>query len=271
MFGRDVNTRGGVFGSQGYGGGIFAGMNGLGSYEQAAAGVRGLGAVWRGKTKDQAVVELQGQLNRFLDKCGYKGISTDGIVGPATCGAVAFLSSPHAESCDRSMVTSSLTGELITSLCEGYTMPTKKGSSTPSSYSDDKWSEKDAPKWGEFSDAVRVAQAGINSELVSHGYYPDAPSVGILDAATCGAMKFVDQWGGTYTSMEGRNCQAFAFTPRKKPDETISVDVPPPPPPPSTYTPPPPPKASGISTAWMVGGILAAVAAVGAGVYYSRK
>ena len=44
----DVNTRGGLFGPGGYGGGIFdgsqMGFGGLGQFEQAAAGVQGLGA-----------------------------------------------------------------------------------------------------------------------------------------------------------------------------------------------------------------------------------
>jgi hypothetical protein len=47
ILGLAVRTRGGVFGPGGYGGGIFdgsgMGFGGLGQYEQAAAGVRGLG------------------------------------------------------------------------------------------------------------------------------------------------------------------------------------------------------------------------------------
>ena len=277
MFGRDVNTRGGVFGGGGYGGGVFSGMGGLSAYEQAAAGVRGLGAtVWRGKTSDPAVAQAQAQLNQFLDKCGYKSIAVDGKVGPMTCGAAAFISSPHAEACDHSMVTSPVIGEIITSVCDGYTMPTKKGGAAPSSYSDDKWGESDAPKWGEFSDVVRVAQSGVNAELVSHGYFADAPTAGVLDAATCGDMKFVDQWGSTYSNMEGRNCKSFAFTARKKQVGSdipvVVVDTPPGTQPPGTKPPGTQlPAKSGISTAWIVGGVLAAIAAVGAGVYFSQK
>lgn len=68
----DINTRGGVFGPQGYGGGIFDGMSGLG---QTSTDIR----AW------------QGMLNVELRNRGMEVIPVSGVVDPATCGATLYL------------------------------------------------------------------------------------------------------------------------------------------------------------------------------------
>lgn len=68
----DINPRGGVFGPQGYGGGVFDGMSGLG---QTSTDIR----AW------------QGMLNVELRNRGMEVIPVSGVVDPATCGATLYL------------------------------------------------------------------------------------------------------------------------------------------------------------------------------------
>jgi hypothetical protein len=113
----DVRVRGGVFGPGGYGGGIFDGSQmGLGSYEQAAAGVRGLGQenddfgiVWG--EYSMGTQSLQTNVNGELDARGQPLIEEDGILGPETCGAVQYLENEGAP------------GFIVPGTCEGFQYP----------------------------------------------------------------------------------------------------------------------------------------------------
>jgi len=237
MYGRDVNTRGGVFGSQGYGGGIFAGMNGMGSYEQAAAGVRGLGLL-DPEGKSWNTPTYQACIGVRIQKCGEEKASR----GWSDAELLDCIEKEQSVCIAQVTTSSSLTSAQVLAL-----------------------------------------QKRINVALTMHGYCPISED-GKLGPITCGASAWAvsadpsiivpGACGKSVRMGSGflSDCPKDKTPQVPKPDETIPVDVPPPATtPPATYTPPPPPKATGISTAWMVGGILAAVAAVGAGVYYSRK
>jgi hypothetical protein len=87
-----ANTRGGVFGPQGYGGGIFDGMSGMGSPVGLGASDAELHP-WLEET--EATRTLQGDANSELVVRGLPQIATDGVLGPITCGAVQVLSQPN--------------------------------------------------------------------------------------------------------------------------------------------------------------------------------
>ena len=76
MYLPDINPRGGVFGPQGYGGGVFDGMSGLG---ETTTDVR----AW------------QGLLNVELRNRGMNVIPVSGVVDPATCGASLHLTNAY--------------------------------------------------------------------------------------------------------------------------------------------------------------------------------
>lgn len=73
----DINPRGGVFGPQGYGGGIFDGMSGLG--QASSADIRS----W------------QGLLNVELRERGLEVIPVTGAIDAATCGATLALTNSY--------------------------------------------------------------------------------------------------------------------------------------------------------------------------------
>lgn len=123
----DANTVGGVFGNQSRGGGIFSGVGeyftsestaqGIGEYFSADARARGLGAIqnshpW-GEYSDDTK-SLQATLNSMLKSQGLCQISTDGKLGPATCGAAKAMNP-----------------EWVPSTCQGFTTPTKCAPGTP--------------------------------------------------------------------------------------------------------------------------------------------
>lgn len=80
----DVATRGGIFGPQGYGGGIFDGSLG-----ETESGTRSADVPWGEYDKDTEI--LQNQINALLQRYGFCPIAVDGELGPATCGAIKAL------------------------------------------------------------------------------------------------------------------------------------------------------------------------------------
>jgi hypothetical protein len=97
----DVFTRQGIFGPGGYGGGVFdgsdMGFGGLGDFEQAAAGVRGLGAVPTYNAPDGYVLSLQKELNLAMGtgEGGYgctAKLVEDGVIGQPPWGQYASQS-----------------------------------------------------------------------------------------------------------------------------------------------------------------------------------
>lgn len=116
---QDVNTRGGVFGPGGFGGGIF---------DQSLGG---LGATWGNTASDPEVVKWQTDINTALKEVGYNPIPVDGRLGAETCGAYQLFLNDAAIR-DR---VSDATYEKISSYnvgpCNGYTLPTKASGAGP--------------------------------------------------------------------------------------------------------------------------------------------
>lgn len=239
MFGRDVNTRGGVFGGGGYGGGVFSGMSGLAAYEQAAAGVRGLGALTipsSCKDRTEFVECWSKYYPSSADYCADHW-KEDGHASADLCVDTMMDANAYQYCSDK---------------CPEIGPSRGKVEVGPIYVSGSDCSEKSTIKFVQWN--IGTAVDGIWGPKSRAALEKSGKSFREIAAGCTGTAP-----GDTPS-------------PVPKPDETIPVDVPPPATtPPATYTPPPPPKVTGISTAWMVGGILAAVAAVGAGVYYSRK
>jgi hypothetical protein len=284
-----VQTRDGIFGAGGYGGGVFdgttMGFGGMGAYEQAAAGVRGLGAtsdfVWCSKTSpcavgDPRVKALQIAVNVVLKAHGYQQIATDGKLGAATCGALTWLGAlpqddPTAAAFDAHVNTDDLNG--VFGACQTVTYPTKVGSAIPvtpnQALKEESGITGQAPvvglPWGTQDPRTTTLQTNINADLVGHDYYPLTVS-GALDAPTCGAMRLATaSWGMDYLSVYGGDCQAFT-APSLKP---AAVVAPPTPVHHDDVVPPTPLPQKASMGGWVVGGLL--VAAVAAGIVASRK
>jgi hypothetical protein len=254
----DVRTRGGVFGSGGYGGGIFDGsmsISGLGMVGAVMQATAGLGAwTWMNRTPDPEIIAFQKATNKELTKRGFKPIGVDGQLGPGTCGAWVWLGSltdlDWSASPDLQLLGNAVGPDATKNPCKGYTMPTKVGAGKP-------WvPPTTAPAvglpWGVYSAATVQVQHDVNDELDAHGYLLINPN-GILDAPTCGAMKLSsDAWGMDFMTTFGGNCQGFT-APTKK-----AASTPGPVTPPDGPVTPPPVVRHTSTTAWMVGGLLGA-------------
>ena len=278
-----VHTRGGLFGPGGYGGGIFdgsqMGFGGLGRSEQAACGIGdtapGGGFKWCSKvepcaTADPRVKALQTALNTGLKAHGFKLLAVDGKLGAGTCGATAWAGTlsendPMWNIAGLAELMASLVGP-SGPVCKTFTYPTPVGSTKPfippSTF-------KSKLAWHEVNPEAANVQKDINGDLTAHGYLPIAES-GMLDAPMCGAMRVArDQWGMDYLSNYGDNCQAFQAPTMRQ----IAVTPPPGPAPEpkreGETTLYPPKKKSGVTAAWMIGGL--AVAAGVAGIYAASK
>lgn len=83
----NVNQRGGVFGPQGYGGGIFDGMSGVG----LPVGQNSDEPKYPWGQYAQSTQSLQFATNVELRMRDMPEIGTDGILGPETCGAQKYL------------------------------------------------------------------------------------------------------------------------------------------------------------------------------------
>jgi len=277
----DVHTRGGLFGPGGYGGGIFDGSQmGFGatpSFEQASAGIMGLGAdtgayKWCSRTEpcptgDPRVKALQKALNTALTAHGFKTLTVDGKCGAATCGAWGWTGTLPQSDPFFSIpgIADMLNGFVAggTNICKSVTYPTPVGSVKPfippSTF-------KSSLPWMAISEQAGKVQGDINNDLAAHGYEPLQVS-GMLDAPTCGAMQVAkNEWGMDYLTAYGGNCESFVL-PRHK-----ALPAPPPGPAPHEDETTPslkPVKKSGMTTAWVIGGL--AVAAGVAGLYAMKK
>lgn len=225
IYGQQVDTRGGVFGSGGYGGGIFDGsLSGSPEatarplFRQATAGCAPCGALgaaaaysYCNEMADDRIKAFQRNMNSIADRLGYQPIAVDGQLGPATCGMFAKLGEENnsgkittAEW--RTMPTD--IGAIVMS-CDTYTMPKKKGSSVPEPPQSTINPDTYALPWGVPIPEAKKVQENLNVELFGHGYAPINVS-GSLDAPTCGAMRLAQsQWGINYQTIYGKNCQAF--------------------------------------------------------------
>lgn len=225
-----------------------------------------------GKVLDAGtVVKLQNQLNADLRVHGFKTISADGKLGPATCGAAFYLwnSNPKQSTVwtDYDLISYCGTG--------AYTNPTLVGAAAPLRTAVMPTTtivagQPIAPliihQWNQADAQMAQIQTEVNAILDANGYL-SIPITGKLDAATCGAMKWArDNTGNDMLVFSGQNCQGFT-APTKKPASIDPRNAPRGSGPPSIAPAPPSP---GLSKASMMMGGLALLAAGGA-YYYAKK
>ncbi len=237
---RQVQTRGGVFGPGGYGGGVFDGSNsgfgGLGSvsgpmYEQAAAGI--------------GLIDPAGQ--------SWNNATYQACVGVAiqSCGAQAYESNWPKSQLD----------DCLDSAQMKCIAQAKAAAGAPAL----------------SSAQVKALQTKINIALQKYEYCPIGVD-GDLGPTTCGAAAWAVKTDpsivvpgacGTTIKMGSgflKDCPAGAPPP----------ELPPPPPPKPPVTPPvtppiAPPKKPAATTAWVVGGLLAAAVVAGVAVAAQKK
>jgi hypothetical protein len=237
----------------------------------AAAGLGADACVWKNTTPDPNITGVQNWLNKSLAAHSYNKIGVDGKLGPATCGAWLYMMDNFDD-----FYESQDPGGAWMDCCQGWTWPTKVGSSTPekNTYLANMWAEatKAGLPIGTYSDKTLEVQKQLNTNLVSHDMSPiDAD--GKLGAATCGAARWVDKNTGQWFFDYNAICKSFTDpTSAKVAANTVKV------PPPSTVVPVAPADSALVlnsgkgktSTATMVtGGIV--VAALAGGYYWAKK
>jgi hypothetical protein len=214
------------------------------------------------KLPASTVLAIQKKLNTELAANGFKTITADGKLGPATCGAAQYLYGMKVSTVYTHY-------NLGSGYCPAVTNPTLVGQSSPvktatlsvTTVTPSGISYAKNPAWQTADPNVPSLQQQINVALVANGYNPLAIT-GRLDAQTCGAMKWMrDTTGQDLLSTTGTNCQAYVM-PTKRTASVIK---------PSTTTAPTliatKPKTSQSSMA-AIGGI----AALGLiGYYFAKK
>ena len=221
------------------------------------------------------VKKAQTQLNADLKRSGYKLITVDGKLGPATCGAASYLYNTTPR---QSTVWTDYNLYAYCGSSPG-TNPTVIGASKPiTTYvapqvnvvQGQQVAAAITHQWGVEDAEMAALQGNINRILDSYGYLP-IPLTNKLDAATCGAMKWIgDNTGNNLLTMNGQNCQAYTL-PSKKPASQSPSTAPGGSTPPAVAppAPTPPSKHPLTSASMLVGGLALAVA--GAGYYYAKK
>lgn len=222
------------------------------------------GWTWMNTTPNASVLAFQQHLNTALQADGYKPITADGRLGPATCGAFNFVGAAHAD-----LFASDPVANI--GVCQSFTNPTKVGSSTPvpsptSAAAQALDAQYGGLPWLTADSRVAALQQQINIQLDSNGFLPITVT-GMLDPATCGAMTWLDQntgtrWLDTWGPRGGGSCPSVIM-PTPKPNAP-APDGPAPAPSPSDGG----TSAGGISTLGI--GLLAAVA-VGGFAYWKHK
>lgn len=209
------------------------------------------------------VTAIQKACNTALSANGFKTIAVDGQLGPATCGAASFLL--------QYKMSSVFTDYNMSAYCTTFTNPTRVGSTVPEQtvvlQTIDANNPVTMPAWGQPDPNMAATQQSINRSLDASGYNTIAVT-GVLDAATCGAMRWMkDNMGQDLLTASGANCQAFTMpTKRATPSSAAKGSTPPGVAPPA----PTPPGTHPISQATMLmGGI--ALLAVGGAYYYAKK
>lgn len=215
------------------------------------------------------VKQIQTQLNQVLTAKGYKTITVDGRLGPATCGAAFYLRD------DSPIYTNYQLGD---GYCNGaMTNPTKVGSTVPMQthvaatttvVPGQPATTAANPAWGVQDPAVAMLQANLNQILDANNFL-SIPISGMLDAKTCGAMKWIrDNTGQDFLFGSGANCQSFTM-PTRKPASLSPESGNPGDPPPSSLLPTPPPPGGMTSASVLTGGLL--LLAAGGAYYYAKK
>lgn len=238
---RQVRTRGGVFGSGGYGGGLFDGSNsgfgGLGAtYEQAAAGVGAIqdptGQTWNNTT-------YQACMGHQVQKCGAEGYAykwsaaeTNACIEAAQKGCIAAAKA----------AATSLSKAQVIALQQAINAKLQQYNYCP---------------------------IGVDGNLgpTTCGAAAWAAGVGAAGVTVPGAC------GTTVKVGSGFLKDCAPGTPPPEPEPVTPPAPPPVAPPPVTppVAPPPVKKKGGVSTAWVVGGLLAAGLVAGVAVAASKK
>ena len=212
------------------------------------------------------VTAIQKTTNAALTSHGFKPIAVDGKFGPATCGAALYV---------QQMKWSTVyTDNNLAVYCKAWANPTMVGKSAPETtvvlQESDGITTPTVPQWGQSSPTLAATQAQINRSLDASGYN-SIPITGVLDAATCGAMRWMKtNMGQDLMTEAGQNCQAFTM-PTKKPASSSPGTAPKGSTPPGVAPrPPTPPGTHPITSATMLVGGLGLLAAGGL-YYYAKK
>ncbi len=218
------------------------------------------------------VKQAQAQLNADLKKYGYKTIGVDGKLGPATCGAARYL---YDTSPRQSTVWTDYNIYAYCGTAAG-TNPTLVGASkplttyvTPTTTIVQGQAPVTAPthQWMVVDSGMAELQTNINRILATYSMNP-IPITQMLDAQTCGAMKWIgDTTGNNLLAMNGQACQSYILPTKKVASGVTASNLPPGSPPPGGAPVPPKP---GVTTAGMMMGGLALLV-VGGGYYYAKK
>jgi hypothetical protein len=227
------------------------------------------GWTWMNTTPNASVKLFQQHLNTALAADGYKLITADGRLGPATCGAFNFVAGNHPDLFANDPI------ENI-GICQSFTNPTKVGNTKPEPSPTSPEAKQLDKQYGGLPWLVadpRVAalQQQINPQLDSNGFLP-IQITGMLDPPTCGAMVWLDQntgsqWMATWGPRGGGACPSMVMpTPKKLPPKPVPV-VPPKP----TPAPAPPAPSAATSSLSMLGVGLLALVGVGGYAYYKHK
>lgn len=239
---RQVNTRGGVFGSGGYGGGLFDGSNngfggvsGLGAtYEQAAAG---LGAQGLGAAPSTVCIYMPYQCQNWSS---YDAETQAQILAQANLVNSQFQAQVglyrKEKACDGTSP-----GRMAGALKE-Y-LASKGGDPAKMSPDEDVFGSKECAEWWRVFGKAPTAD--------------DAKT--LFGTQTVGPLK---------VTLENV-CSGLTITPPSCPKP--APPAPPPAPPPVTPLPPPVVKKKSMSSAWIVGGLLAGAIAVGVAVAATKK
>lgn len=212
------------------------------------------------------VTKIQQTCNTALAANGYKTITVDGKLGPATCGAASYLLQYG--------LSTVYTDYNMAVYCTTWTNPTKVGQTVPMQtvvlQESNGITAPTTPAWGQSDPNMAATQQTINRNLDASGYLP-IPVTGVLDAATCGAMQWMKaNMGQDLLSTIGPNCQAFTLPTKKPANSTPGTAPKGSTPPPGAPGAPTPPATHPVSSATMLlGG--AALAVVGGLYYYAKK
>ena len=182
------------------------------------------GITWRASAPSTAVKQLQASINVHLKALGWDLISTDGILGPGTCGAAKYMDDLRATTYFRDYA--------LASVCQTSKVPTKGGKPVNTvavapqvtiTGESATVAEASLP-WDTVHADTAEVQRRLNVQLDS----ADMNQLNVnsrLDAPTCGAMKWMkDTQGYDMLTLIGKNCQGFV-APTKRVKTTTPVVV----------------------------------------------
>jgi hypothetical protein len=233
------------------------------------------GWTWgRTPSPNPGILAFQQHINTCLDRNGFKRITADGFIGPATCGAFKTV----AGSCPENFASDPVANIAV---CASWVNPTKLGETQPvKDPVSDEAKRLDQQfgglPWMQNDSRATMLQQGLNQQLDGHELLP-VPVSSKLDATMCGGMRWLDvNTGSQWMPSWGKNCQAFT-DPRRKataaPVGPVGPVGPGPGPvgPVGPVGPAPGPAPAGTSNAMMIAGGLFAAALVGGYAYYKSK